>query len=52
MRIEMCKKVHGDKYDYSITEGVKLLYYANEKHNFPYKVFLKKDVLLEQIKRG
>ena len=32
--------------------GINLHYYANEKHNFPYKVFLKKDVLLEQIKRG
>ncbi len=31
--------------------GVKLFYYANEKHNFPYKVFMKKDKLLEEIKR-
>lgn len=32
--------------------GVKLFYYTNEKSSFPYKVFLKKDRMLEEIKRG
>jgi hypothetical protein len=32
--------------------NVKLLYYSNEKHKFPYKVFYKKEKLLEEIKRG
>ena len=31
--------------------GVKLFYYANERHNFPYKVFMKKERLLEEVKR-
>ena len=30
--------------------GIKLLYYANEKHNFPYKVFMKKEMILKEIK--
>ena len=30
--------------------NVKLFYYANEKYNFPYKVFMKKDRLLKEIK--
>ncbi len=32
--------------------GVKLFYYANEKYNSPYKVYAKKNKLLEEIKRG
>lgn len=31
--------------------GIKLFYYANYRYNFPYKVFMKKDKLLEEIKK-
>jgi hypothetical protein len=31
--------------------GVKIFYYANERYNFPYKVFMKKERLLEEVKR-
>ena len=32
--------------------GLKLFYYANNKYMFPYKVFIKKNKLLEEIKGG
>lgn len=32
--------------------GVKLFYYTNNKYTFPYKVFTKKNKLLEEIKGG
>jgi hypothetical protein len=30
--------------------NIKLMYYTNEKHNFSYKVFMKKETLLKEIK--
>lgn len=32
--------------------GIALFYYANAKYDFPYKVFIKKENLLKEIKRG
>jgi hypothetical protein len=31
--------------------GIALFYYANAKYDFPYKVFIKKENLLKEIKR-
>ena len=30
--------------------NIKLMYYTNERNNFPYKVFIKKESLLNEIK--
>ena len=46
---EKRKKQDKEKYELSIANDIKIIYYANYKYNFPYEVILDKKVLLDKI---